>query len=137
MYTYKRRVKFFETDGMQVVHHANYLLFMEEARVEYFREGGLELNDLMAEGIVFPIVEVSVKYVKPARYDDELLIKTYLRRLDRARFDFDYEIYNEKTGELLTTGHTVNTYTDAKTGRIVRIPKEKLAGLAKISEGDR
>lgn len=137
MFAYKRRVTFYETDGMQVVHHANYLRFMEETRVEYFRAGGLELNDLMEEGIVFPIVEVSVKYHKPARYDDILVVKAYLRRLDRARFDFDYEIINEKTGDLLITGHTVNTYTDRKTGRIVRLPKERLEKLFELSEEDR
>lgn len=137
MFAYKRRVTFYETDGMQVVHHANYLRFMEEARVEYFRAGGLELNDLMEEGIVFPIVEVSVKYRKPARYDDVLVVKAYLRRLDRARFDFDYEIINEKTGDLLITGHTVNTYTDRETGRIVRLPKERLEKLFELSEEDR
>lgn len=137
MFAYKRRVTFYETDGMQVVHHANYLRFMEEARVEYFRAGGMELNDLMEEGIVFPIVEVSVKYHKPARYDDILVVKAYLRRLDRARFDFDYEIINEKTGDLLITGHTLNTYTDRKTGRIVRLPKERLEKLFELSEEDR
>lgn len=137
MFAYKKRVTFYETDGMQVVHHANYLRYMEDARVEYFRAGGLELNDLMEEGIVFPIVEVSVKYRKSARYDDILVVKAYLRRLDRARFDFDYEIINEKTGDLLVTGHTVNTYTDSRTGRIVRLPKEKLEKLMALSEEDR
>lgn len=137
MFTYKRRVTFYETDGMKVVHHANYLKYMEEARVEYLRSGGLDLNDLMDEGIVFPIVEVSVKYHKPAHYDDVLLIQTYLRRVDRVRLDFDYEIRLEGTGELLTTGHTVNTYTKVDTGRIARLPKEKIAALEKASEEDR
>ena len=137
MFTYKRRVTFYETDGMKVVHHANYLKYMEEARVEYLRRGGLDLNDLMDEGIVFPIVEVSVKYHKPAHYDDVLLIETYLRRVDRVRLDFDYEIRLESTGEILTTGHTVNTYTKVDTGRIARLPKEKIAALEKASEEDR
>lgn len=137
MFTYKRRVTFYETDGMKVVHHANYLKYMEEARVEYLRRGGLDLNDLMDEGIVFPIVEVSVKYHKPAHYDDVLLIETYLRRVDRVRLDFDYEIRLESTGELLTTGHTVNTYTKVDTGRIARLPKEQIAALEKVSEEDR
>jgi len=137
MFTYKRRVTFYETDGMKVVHHANYLKYMEEARVEYLRRGGLDLNDLMDEGIVFPIVEVSVKYHKPAHYDDVLLIETYLRRVDRVRLDFDYEIRLESTGDLLTTGHTVNTYTKVDTGRIARLPKEQIAALEKASEEDR
>ena len=104
MFTYKRRVTFYETDGMKVVHHANYLKYFEEARVEYLRAGGLDLNELMEEGIVFPIVEVSVKYLKSACYDDTLLIRTYLRCVDRVRLDFDYEVVRESTGELLTTG---------------------------------
>lgn len=137
MFTYRRKVTFYETDGMKVVHHANYLKYMEEARVEYLRQGHLDLNELMNEGIVFPIVEVSVKYKKPAHYDDVLLIKTYLRRVDRVRLDFDYEIVLEKTGELLTTGHTVNTYTKIDTGRIARLPKDKIEALQAISEGDR
>lgn len=137
MFTYKRRVTFYETDGMKVVHHANYLKYFEEARVEYLRAGGFDLNELMEEGIVFPIVEVSVKYLKSACYDDTLLIRTYLRRVDRVRLDFDYEVVRESTGELLTTGHTVNTYTHMKTGRIARLPKEKIEGLVKLSEGDR
>lgn len=137
MFTYKRRVTFYETDGMRVVHHANYLKYFEEARVEYLRAGGLDLNELMAEGIVFPIVEVSVKYLKSACYDDLLLVKTYLRKVNRVRLDFDYEVVREATGEVLTIGHTVNTYTDMKTGRIARLPREKIDSLAKLSEGDR
>lgn len=137
MFIYKKKVTFYETDAMQVVHHANYLRYFEDARVEYLRAGHLDLNELMAEGIVFPIVEVSVKYLKPAHYDDVLLIKTYLRRVDRVRLDFDYEVVLEKTGELLTTGHTVNTYTHRDTGRIARLPKEKIEALAELSKGDR
>ena len=137
MFTYKKKVTFYENDGMKVVHHANYLRYFEDARVEYLRAGHLDLNELMDEGIVFPIVEVSVKYLKPARYDDVLLIKTYLRRVDRVRLEFDYEVVLEKTGELLTTGHTVNTYTHVDTGRIARLPKEKIEPLIQLSEEDR
>lgn len=137
MFIYKRRVKFYETDGMQVVYHANYLRYFEEARVEYLREGKLDLTELMDEGIVFPIVEVDVKYHQSARYDEVLLIKTYLRKVDRARLVFEYEVVSEKSGALLTTGRTVNTYTDMHTGRIVRLPKEKLTALIDLSKGDR
>lgn len=122
---------------MQVVHHANYLRYFEEARVEYLREGKLDLTELMDEGIVFPIVEVDVKYHQSARYDEVLLIKTYLRKVDRARLVFEYEVVSEKSGALLTTGRTVNTYTNMHTGRIVRLPKEKLTALIDLSKGDR
>ena len=82
MYTLRRRVRFYETDGMRVAYHGNYLNWFEEARVEYLREGGVNLNELMEEDIVFPVVEVHVKYLKSAYYDDVLLINACLRKLE-------------------------------------------------------
>lgn len=137
MFTYKRRVKFYETDGMKVVHHANYLRYFEEARVEYLRAGHVDLTELMDEGIVFPILEVSVKYHQPAVYDDVLAIETRLTHVDRASLVFTYTAKRESTGEVLATGRTVNTYTHMDTGRIARLPKEKIAYLVEISKGDR
>ena len=112
----KRRVHFYETDGMKVVHHANYFKWFEEARVEYLRAGGICLNELMKKGIVFPIVEVQARYLKSAKYD---------------------EVVKEETGEILTTATTKGTYTDINTGKIVRIPQEKIAKLISISKEDR
>lgn len=137
MYVLKKRVRFYETDGMRVVYHGNYLNWFEEARVEYMRKGGVCLNDLLEEGIVFPIVEVHVKYMKSAHYDDIILVKTYLREVDRAKLVFEYEVVREDTGEILTTGRTVGTYTKIETGKIARMPAERLSKLMEISKKDR
>lgn len=137
MFALHKRVKFYETDGMQVVHHANYLRWFEEARVEYLRAGGVLLNDLMKEGIVFPIVEVSCKYLMPARYDDEVTVKTWLRQVDRVKLVFEYEVVRDRDGAVLTKGSTTGTYTSIAKGRIVRMPKEQLAKLVAISSEDR
>ncbi len=137
MYILKKRVRFYETDGMQVVYHGNYLNWFEEARVEYMREGGVCLNDLLKEGIVFPIVEINVKYMKSALYDDIVLVKTYLREVDRIKLVFEYEVVRESTGELLTKGRSVGTYTKISTGRIARMPAERLEKLMEISKEDR
>lgn len=137
MYVLKKRVRFYETDGMRVVYHGNYLNWFEEARVEYMRKGGVCLNDLLEEGIVFPIVEVHVKYMKSAHYDDIILVKTYLREVDRAKLVFEYEVIKEDTGEILTTGRTVGTYTKMETGKIARMPAERLSKLMEISKEDR
>ena len=137
MYILKKRVRFYETDGMRVVYHGNYLNWFEEARVEYMRKGGVCLNDLLEEGIVFPIVEVHVKYMKSAHYDDIILVKTYLREVDRAKLVFEYEVVREDTGEILTTGRTVGTYTKMETGKIARMPAERLSKLMEISKKDR
>lgn len=137
MYVLKKRVRFYETDGMRVVYHGNYLNWFEEARVEYMRKGGVCLNDLLEEGIVFPIVQVHVKYMKSAHYDDIILVKTYLREVDRAKLVFEYEVVREDTGEILTTGRTVGTYTKMETGKIARMPAERLSKLMEISKEDR
>lgn len=137
MYTLRRRVHFYETDGMRVAYHGNYLNWFEEARVEYLREGEILLNDLMAEGIVFPVIEMHVQYIKSAYYDDTILVKTYLRNLDRVKLEFEYEVVRENTGELLARGRSVGTYTKISTGKIVRIEKERLEKLMEISKEDR
>ena len=137
MYTLRRKVHFYETDGMKVAHHANYFKWFEEARVEYMRAGGLSLNDLMDQGVVFPIMEVSAKYLLPAQYDDYLLIRTYLREVDRAKLVFEYEVYRESDGALLTVGRSLNTYTKIDTGRIARMPKAQLEQFMEISREDR
>lgn len=137
MYTLRKRVRFYETDGMKVVYHGNYLNWFEEARVEYMREGGLCLNDLLAEGIVFPIVEMNVKYIKSAVYDDVVLINAYLREVNRVKLVFEYEVFRESTGELLATGKSVGTYTKISTGKIARVPEERLHKLMDIAKEDR
>lgn len=137
MFTYKRRVNFYDTDLMGVVHHANYIRYFEEARVEYLRAAGWDLMELMDEGIVFPIVEVEAKYKESARYDEIILIHTCMRNVDRVKLEIEYEAVSEKTGRVLATGRTVNTFTDTKTGRIVRLPKDKVAGLMEFTKGDR
>lgn len=121
MYTLRKRVRFYETDGMRVVYHGNYLNWFEEARVEYMREGGVCLNDLLAEGIVFPIVEMNVKYMKSAVYDDIVLVRAYLREVNRVKLVFEYEVLRENTNELLAMGQSVGTYTKISTGKIVRL----------------
>ena len=115
----------------------NYLNWFEEARVEYMREGGVCLNDLLAEGIVFPIVEMNVKYMKSAVYDDIVLVRAYLREVNRVKLVFEYEVLRENTNELLATGQSVGTYTKISTGKIVRIPEERLKKLMDMAEEDR
>lgn len=137
MYELKRRVRYYETDGMGVVYHGNYVNWLEEARVEYLRTAHIVLDDWVKMGIVFPIVEIHVKYLQSARYDDMVTIRTYLTHIDRAKLVFRYEIVKEETGELLTTAETTGTFTRIDNGRIARIPKEQITELVRMSEEDR
>lgn len=137
MYTLQRRVRFYETDGMRVMYHGNYANWLEEARVEYLRSAGIVLDDWMNMGIVFPIVELHMKYIQSARYDDVAAVETYLVHADRAKLVFKYRIIRADTGELLTKAETTGTFTRMDNGRIARVPKEQIAGLLRMAEADK
>ena len=106
---------------MGVVHHSNHLRWFEMARVEYLRQAGVLLLDLMAEDIVFPITDISCQYKASARFDDWLLIQAKLIDLSRAKMVFSYEVLRESDKVLLATGRTQNVFTDGS-GRILRLP---------------
>lgn len=108
---------------MGVVHHSNHFRWFEMARVEYLRQAGILLLDLMAQDIVFPITDVSCHYKASARFDDWLLIKAKLIDLSRAKMVFSYEVMRESDNVLLATGQTQNVFTDGN-GRIIRLPQE-------------
>lgn len=108
---------------MGVVHHSNHFRWFEMGRVEYLRQAGIQLLDLMAQDIVFPITDVSCQYKASARFDDWILIRTKLTELSRAKMVFSYEVVRERDGVLLAAGRTQNVFTDG-TGKIVRLPQQ-------------
>ncbi len=109
------RVRYSETDQMNVVYHGNYAQYFEVARAEAIREMGLTYKEMEEMGIVMPIVELHTKFLRPAKYDDLLTIKTQLRELPTDhRIEFHHEVYNEE-GKLLTIGRIVLYFLDAKT----------------------
>jgi acyl-CoA thioester hydrolase len=129
MITVRERVRFVETDMMGVAHHSNHFRWFEMGRVEYLRQVGIDLNDLMRAGILFPIIEAGCKYHASAHFDDHILIETRLADVSRAKMDFAYQIRREGDGELLASGHTVNVFT-GQNGKIVRLPAEYYDKLA-------
>lgn len=118
------KVNFYDTDAMAVVHHSNYIRWFEIGRVEFLREAGITLNEMMEDGYVFPITEVSAKYVNSAYFDDVLIIETTPTALTKAKMAFDYRILRESDGTLLVTGHTQNVFTSKETGKITRLPEK-------------
>ncbi len=87
------RVRFYETDLMGIVHHASYVQYLEIARVEWLRRRGVTYASWAANGLHLPVVEVSVRYRAPARFDDELDIETTLGEVRAASIRFDYRAY--------------------------------------------
>ncbi|WP_110953496.1 acyl-CoA thioesterase [Anaerosinus massiliensis] len=118
------KVNFFDTDAMAVVHHANYLRWFEIGRVEFLREAGITLNELMEDQIVFPIIDVTCKYRSSARFDDLVMIETIPTTLTQLKMIFEYKVLREADGELLAEGRTQSVFTSKETGKIIRLPKK-------------
>ncbi|HEX6914989.1 MAG TPA: thioesterase family protein [Chitinophagaceae bacterium] len=117
------RVRYAETDQMNVVYYGNYAQYFEVGRVESIRNLGITYKDIEAAGVIMPVVEMHVRYLRSARYDDLLTIKTTLRELPADhRIEFFQEVYNEP-GKLLTSGRVVLYFLDAATGQKTNMPE--------------
>jgi acyl-CoA thioester hydrolase len=109
------RVRYAETDQMGVVYHANYLIWFEVGRVEYIRQLGLDYKSMeREEGCGIAVVDVSVRYKAPARYDDELVVQTRLIAARGALIRFGYKIVRAADELLLCEGETVHVVVDTE-----------------------
>jgi len=115
------RVAFADTDAMGVAWHGNYLRWFEMARTELMRPTELPYPALVARGIHLPLIEALVRYRKPARYDDLLLVRICRVRAGGVRLHVGYRI--ECDGTLIVEGHTEHAFTDAA-GRPTRPPRD-------------
>jgi len=103
------RVRYAETDQMGVVYHANYLVWFEVGRVELIRQTGLDYNSMEAEdGCMIAVVEATARYKAPARYDEELVVRTRVSAFKGALLKFSYEVERAVDGVVLCTGETVH-----------------------------
>lgn len=118
----KIRVRYSETDQMGYVYYGNYAMFYEVARVESLRHLGLSYKELEDMGVMMPVLENHSFFKAPARYDDQLTIRTMIREKPGVRITFEYDLYNH-SGELIHQGRTLLAFADKKTGRPCRPPK--------------
>ena len=119
--THSLRVRYAETDPMKYVYYGNYAAYFEVARVELFRELGMAYEAIEQRGIWLPVSQFSVKYLKPARYDQLLKIHTYIRKIPGVKIEFDYEIYNESK-EKITEAKTTLFFLDAEKNKVISCP---------------
>lgn len=115
------RVRYAETDRMGYVYYGNYTQYYEIGRVEALRQLGTSYKEMEDNGIMLPVYTCNIKYIKPALYDDLLIIKTIIKELPTARISFDYEIYNQKN-ELLNTANTVLVFINTATNKPCAAP---------------
>ena len=117
------RVRYGETDQMGYVHHGNYALYFEIGRIELMRSIGISYKALEDDGVMMPVLNLTCKYLAPAKYDDELCVETEVKEIPTgARINFSYKITNQD-GKLLTIGETELVFVDMKKNRPTRAPK--------------
>ncbi len=114
------RVRYQETDAQGRVHHANYVTYFEQGRVELLRAAGYNYREIEAAGIMLVVAEVACEYFLPAQYDDELQVTTRTISARGARIEHRYEV--RRDGDLLARGRTVVACVD-RTGRVRRLPE--------------
>lgn len=117
------RVRYAETDQMGVVYHANYLVWMEVGRVELCRASGFRYRDLEAEGILLAVVEATCRYLAPALYDDEIVVRTNIEEATPRMVRFRYQILSGDDGRLLAEGFTKHVFC-GRDRRATKLPKQ-------------
>ena len=118
------RVRYGETDKMGIVYYGNYATYLEQGRTEWLRDMGFSYKWMEDNGIHLPVVELSIKYKAPARYDDVLTITTFLKKIPTYRI----EIHNQG-GQLLITGETSLVFVNSSTNKLQRAPDYLLEKL--------
>ena len=121
--TTKRKVAFYDLDPMNIVWHGNYLKYIEEARCDFFSKLGYDYMDMYADGVMYPVAKMDMKFIKSAKFGDDLVIKTTLKELEPAMV-FKYEIF---TGEnKVFVANSMQICVNTKSGESLYEAPEKL-----------
>jgi acyl-CoA thioester hydrolase len=131
------RVRYAETDQMGVVYHANYFIWFEIGRMEYLRQLGFSYRDMEKDdGCFIAVADARCRYKAPARYDDELIVRTHIRNARESVIHFGYKLLRATDGELLAEGETTHVVTNAQM-KVSVIPQKYLQIFREvISKGE-
>lgn len=127
------RVNYSETDQMGVVYHARYLVWLDIARTEHLRRSGMTYRDLELEGLRLAVSDVSVRYRQPARYDDPIRIRCWVRDVASRRVEFGYAVEHAQDGRLLATATTSLLALD-RSMALTRLPDRVRRALQAIPD---
>ena len=112
MIKYSRSVNYYETDQMGIVHHSNYIRYFEEARLHWMDEIGLSYSGLEELGVIIPVTFVDCRYKDPVRFGDTISISVRISKFDGIKMEFAYEVCDEATGKLRSTGISGHCFLD-------------------------
>ena len=126
------RVRYAETDQMGVVYHANHFVWFEVGRVELLRQLGFSYRDMEAnDGCCIAVVDARCRYKAPARYDDEVIVRTSLRNVRESVVQFGYELVRVSDGVLLAEGETTHIVTNAKL-KTIALPEKYMKAFREL-----
>ena len=131
-FSIKIKVRYCETDQMGLVHHGSYINYFEEARIAWISNLGFSYSEMEKSGIILPVSKLNVSYLRPAYFDDDLLVSVEIAELPTSRLIFNYTINKEE--EVIVTGTTVLAFLNKETKKPVKCPDymlEKVTPLFK------
>ena len=111
-FTYERRINYYETDRMGIVHHSNYIRFLEEARCQMLDEAKMPYSSFEENGIMIPVLGVTCNFKHHVTFDDIILIKPYVKEFNGVRLTMGYTVTDKNTGNLVLTAETKHCFTD-------------------------
>jgi len=132
MFTYTRKARYHETDQMGIIHHSNYVKWMEEARIEYMDSVGLGYRAMEEEGIASPVVGITVDYKKAVRFDDLVEVRVSVSRYTGASIELHYEFFNATAGYVCTLATSRHAFV--KGDRLVSLKRLKPELHARLLE---
>lgn len=122
-YDFEYRVRYGDTDKMGISYYANYFIWFEAARTEYFRALGMPYTRCEEQGHYLPVVETSARYFSPCTYDDLIVVRTSVAYARRTSVRFEYQVFLKGASKILASGFSVHVFVD-KSMQPVRIPAE-------------
>jgi acyl-CoA thioester hydrolase len=122
------RVRYAETDAMGVVYHANYLVWFEVGRGDFFRALGQDYGEWERQGFLLPVSEVFARYHAPARFGDLITVRTWLGQVRSRGLTLNYKVRDSASQRRLVSGWTKHICADTQ-GRAQRLPREMLQSL--------
>ena len=109
---FERRINYYETDGMGIVHHSNYIRFLEEARCFWLDNCGMPYADFERQGISIPVLAVNCEYKHHVAYDATILIKVFVKEYNGVRMTIGYDVRDKKSGNTVIIAETKHCFTD-------------------------
>lgn len=121
-YTHKVHVYYRDVDQMGIVYYARFLEYFEEARTELLRKIGIKVTDIEDNGYYLPVISVNCLYKNPAKFDDELNVKTKISEIPRSTLKIEYKVIGSDE-KICVTGDTIHTFIN-RNGKAVKPPSE-------------